>query len=108
MRAFLPRFGQTNIDIMTSIFIDLASRSRAHEVTDDVEAADVILFTQAHAFSDWPHEIVRHLPNRTLFPAPCFTYDEGDMPWCQLPGLYVGSQRAHSTSASNEQSPMPG
>ena len=43
MRAFLPRFGQANIDIMTDIFIDLASRSQAHEVTDDVEAADVIL-----------------------------------------------------------------
>ena len=89
MRVFLPRFGHPDVDVMADIFVELARHSILHEITEDLRAADIALFTQAHAHPGWPTEEVFGHPAFKHLPGRCFVYDERDMPWCALPGLYV-------------------
>ena len=61
---------------------------KVHRLTEDLAAADLILFVDPHLSPDWRlralvgHELAREFPEKTL------VYDERDHPWCALPGLY--------------------
>jgi hypothetical protein len=76
----------------TEIFRNLASqdRFRVHSVTEDVDAADIILFVDARSdHDDWTLRAIRNHPLVRAFPEKAFIYNEMDRPWCALPGLYV-------------------
>jgi hypothetical protein len=71
-------------------------RFKQHRLTEDPQAADVILFVDARADqNDWRmrairnHELVRRFPEKT------FVYCEMDQPWCGLPGLYTSMPHPH-------------
>lgn len=61
-----------------------------HELVDDPDSADAIVFTEAHLFqSDWRRQRFRDHPLVQRHGARCFAYDETDRPWTWLPGLFV-------------------
>jgi hypothetical protein len=75
-----------------STFRERARQDRfgVHTVTDDPEAADLILFVENHQLATDPfytklrkHPWVRRYPEKT------FMYNEHDRPFCTLPGVYA-------------------
>lgn len=59
-----------------------------HELTDNFETADLILFVDLHIHHDWR---MRALLNHALLEKhrrKVLVYDERDHPWCAIPGLY--------------------
>ncbi len=68
----------------------VAARDRfgVHRLTEDPEAASLILFVDLHLCADWrlrallEHPLLRDYRHKTL------VYDERDHPWCAVPGLY--------------------
>lgn len=61
-----------------------------HQLVDDPDSADAILFTEAHVFqSDWRRRGFRDHPLVQRHGSRCFAYDETDRPWTWLPGLFV-------------------
>ena len=67
-------------------------RFRVHELSEEAESADVILFVDPHLHAhrgDWRisavrrHALVRAFPHKTL------VFDERDDPWPDLPGIYL-------------------
>ena len=79
-------------------FRSLAQRDRVgeHQSTDDAEAADIILFLDAHQHPhDWSLKALRAHPLMKRFPQKSLVYDERDRTWCALPGLYTSMPRAH-------------
>ncbi len=92
MLVHLPRLGDPDLDRPVAIFELHAStdRVRAHQLTDSPESADLILFTQCHMLlRDWRLKRLRDHPLRRAFPEKTLAYNEHDLPWCALPGVYV-------------------
>lgn len=78
--SYLPRFR------------DLAAidRFQQHQLTDDPEKADLILFVDArHEHGDWRFRRIVESDLAKRLPEKCFVYNETDQPWCFMPGLYV-------------------
>lgn len=86
-----------------------AAASTGHSFTADGETADVIIFTQAHMLGDdWRLNRLLTHPLCRAFPERAFIYDERDMPWCALPGVYVSApasqfRRAYQAAWSYQQ-----
>ena len=93
VRVCFPRLGFAPIlDGPAAEFEKLAAQDRfgVHQVTDDPEAADLLLFTQCHMLpKEWRLDEIRHHPLTEKYRAKAMVYDERDRPWCALPGVYV-------------------
>ncbi len=75
---------------------EVAGRDRfgAHELVEDAEEADVLLFVDAHQYpADWRMWHLRHHPLVRAHPGKAFVYDERDLPRDLLPGVYVAMPR---------------
>jgi hypothetical protein len=69
-------------------------RFKVHRLTDDPEAADVILFVDARADqNDWQMRTIRRHEFVRRFPEKSFVFCEMDQPWCGLPGVYTSMPR---------------
>ena len=63
-------------------------RVRRHELCDDPEEADVILFVENAQFDDYLYKKLLKHPYIAKYSEKTFMYNEVDQPWCALPGLY--------------------
>jgi hypothetical protein len=62
----------------------------AHVLTDSPHDAELILFTQSHMLKrDWRLQAIRGHPLTRAHREKVLVYDEADLPWCGLPGVYV-------------------
>jgi len=59
-----------------------------HELCDDPEEADAILFVESAQFDDYLYKQLLRNPLIVEYPNKTFMYNEVDRPWCALPGLY--------------------
>ena len=59
-----------------------------HQVCDNPEEADAILFVEDGQFDDYLYKGLRESSLVRRFPRKVFMYNEVDKPWCVLPGLY--------------------
>jgi hypothetical protein len=95
LRVYLPRVGSNKwTDLKVEEFEALASRDRfrTHQLVNDPEMADVVLFVQCHMV-DWRlNAIIEHPVAASHWPR-VFVYDERDRPWRSFPGIYVSSPR---------------
>ena len=65
-------------------------RFGVHELVDNADHADVILFTQCHLLpNDWRLTSIRDHPLAKRHRDKVMVYDERDRPWCGFPGVYV-------------------
>ncbi|MBK7863676.1 MAG: exostosin family protein [Archangiaceae bacterium] len=64
-----------------------------HQLTDNPEEADLILFAETVHFDDPEWRTLRQHPYLERFREKCFIYNEADTPWCVLPGLYCSMPR---------------
>ena len=73
-----------------ALFTELAARDRvgAHVVTTDPDSADLILFVDPQLPHRWTLEAIRAHPFVSKYPDKTFIYDERDLSWCALPGIY--------------------
>lgn len=60
-----------------------------HELCEDPEEADVILFVESGQFDDYLYKTLLKHPYILKYPYKTFMYNELDKPWCTLPGLYT-------------------
>lgn len=76
-----------------------------HTVTTDPDGADLILFVDPHLPHPWTLDAIRADPLVSKYPQKTFIYDERDLSWRTLPGIYPsvlasvydpGRQRAYS------------
>jgi hypothetical protein len=72
-----------------------------HSVTDSLDDADAILFTECHLLNDWRLRAITSAEPVRRYPEKSFVYDERDNPWCGLPGIYV-SMPARSFDAHRQ------
>jgi hypothetical protein len=75
-----------------STFRERARRDRfgVHTVSDDPEAADLILFVENHQLAtDQFYSRLRKHPWVRRYPEKTFMYNEHDRPFCTLPGVYA-------------------
>jgi hypothetical protein len=70
-------------------------RFGVHAISDDPEAADIILFLECHLIHDWRLRAILESPLVRRFREKCYVYDERDRPWCALPGIFVSMPRRH-------------
>lgn len=73
-------------------FQDHARQDRfgVHQLADDPEAAELILFVDPHQLPyDWRLQAIRRHPLYLKYRSKTMVYDERDQTWCSLPGLYV-------------------
>ena len=72
------------------LFTELAARDThgVHCVTTDPEAADLILFVDPQLPHRWTLDAIRAHPFVSKYPQKTFIYDERDLNWCVLPGIY--------------------
>jgi hypothetical protein len=93
MRVHLPRLElNPYIDIPVSELEELAAADRVgrHELTDDPEQSDLILFSQCHMlWTDWRLSTLRAHPLARRYREKVLVYDERDRPWRGFPGIYV-------------------
>ncbi len=61
-----------------------------HELVDDPDDADAILFVESAQFDDYLYKKLLKHPLVLNYPHKTFMYNEVDRPWCALPGLYCG------------------
>lgn len=83
------------LDVVLAEWNRLAAFSNQHELVDDPGKADAILFPWIHLVNDrirlgaaLDHPLLHRYPDK------CFVYDESDLPWCALPGLYVSMPKS--------------
>jgi hypothetical protein len=93
MKVFLPQLdGAPVLNQPADDFKRLAQadRFKVHEIVEEPDQADLVLFTQCHMLpTDWRlDEIVRH-PVARRFRSRVMVYNERDRPWCVLPGVYA-------------------
>lgn len=82
---------------MRSEIEELARRDRIgeHTLVDDPDRADLILFVDLHQHpEDWRQRALRTHPYVRAFAEKSFVYDERDLPWDSLPGVYVSMPRS--------------
>jgi hypothetical protein len=73
-----------------------SDRIRAHELTDDPDQADLILFVESSHYVDDPFlSALRNHAWVKRYPEKVFTYNGHDWPWCVLPGIYMSMPRRH-------------
>ena len=78
-------------------FRELADKDRygIHTLTDNAATADVILFVDPHQhFKDWPLKAIRSHSLTLKYPHKVLVYDERDITWCALPGVYVSMPKS--------------
>lgn len=71
-------------------FTELAAQDRhgVHSVTTNPEAADLIMFVDPHRPHRWTLDAIRAHPFVSKYPEKTYIYDERDLSWCALPGIY--------------------
>lgn len=90
MRIHLAAIDGPFMDTMPAHLRRLAKLSGRHELCRSAADADVILFSQANMLAtDWKLNSIRHNPLTSQYRSKCFIYDERDLPWCSMPGLYA-------------------
>jgi hypothetical protein len=92
LRVHFARLGLVNEDIPATEFEQLAELDRIgeHQVTEDPDSADLILFTQCHMLpTDWRLKTIREHPLTKRHWGKVMVYDERDRPWCGFPGVYA-------------------
>lgn len=78
---------------------------KAHQVCDNPEEANIILFVEDAHFDDY---LFKQLSNHAYiqrWPHKCFMYNEVDQPWTVLPGLYCSMP--HWCFETNHQRAFP-
>lgn len=93
MRIYLPRLRTTEwVDLGVDELEALAAkdRHRVHQLVDDPEDADVVLFVQCHLV-DWRLTQILRSELARRYWAKAMVYDERDRPWLSLPGVYVST-----------------
>ncbi len=73
-----------------SFFTELATLDKIgkHIVTTDPENADLVLFVDPQLPHPWTLDAIRSDPLVSKYPHKTFIYDERDLNWCVLPGIY--------------------
>ena len=71
-------------------FTEMAALDKmgVHTLTTDPEAADLILFVDPQLPHRWTLDAIRAHPFVSRYPQKTFIYDERDLTWCALPGIY--------------------
>jgi hypothetical protein len=64
-----------------------------HELVDDPESADVVLFVQCHMV-DWRLRAIRHHSVARAYWDKVMVFDERDRQWPSFPGIYVSSDKS--------------
>jgi glycosyltransferase involved in cell wall biosynthesis len=93
VRVYLPRLSTGPwVDQYVDELERLASldRFRAHELVDDPDLADVVLFVQCHMV-DWRLSAIRRHPVARAYWDKVMVFDERDRPWTSFPGVYVST-----------------
>lgn len=96
MRVHLPRLAVNPwVDLPVDVFERVAAvdRFREHQLVDDPEDADLVLFTQCHMV-DWRLRAIRESAVARAHWKKVMVYDERDRPWLSFPGVYVSATRA--------------
>ena len=91
VRVHLPRIGigpYTDLPVDTFEWCSRVDRIGSHQLTDDPNNADLILFTQCHMV-DWRLRAIREHPVARAHWDRVAVYDERDRPWRSFPGVYV-------------------
>ncbi len=98
MKVFFPSvLSPTSNGGPAAMFTQLARQDRIgmHEVVDDPDEADLLLFTEAHLLgTDWKLSAIRDSPLFKRYRHKSLVYDERDRPWCSVPGVYVSMPSA--------------
>lgn len=83
---------EPGVDSPAAEFEKLAAidRFRQHNLSDQPDVADVILFTQCHMV-DWRLRAIREHSLATTYSDKVMVYDERDRPWRSFPGVYVSA-----------------
>lgn len=71
------------------------NRTGRHRVVQSAEQADAILFVENAQFDDYFYSILLKHPLIRQYPEKVFMYNEVDLPWCTLPGLYCSMPSRH-------------
>lgn len=79
-----------------ALFTELAAGDRhgVHSVITDPEAADLILFVDPQLPHRWTLDAIRAHPFVSKYPEKTYIYDERDLSWCALPGIYPSVLRS--------------
>ena len=88
---------QREVQTYLPVFQRLAAqdRFRVHSLVEEPDAADIILFLDAHQhYRDLNLTEIREHPLVRRDRDRAFVYNEMDQPWCAMPGLYVGMPRS--------------
>src|SRR4051794_35247965 len=103
MRIYLPRVETSPwSDVSVDDLEDLAKVDQfgVHELVEDLDHAEIVLFPQCHMV-DWKLEAIRRHPAARRHWPKVMVVDERDRPWSSFPGVYVSQPR--SRFASQEQ-----
>jgi hypothetical protein len=98
LRIYLARLEDPYLDQPADMFAAHAANDEfaSHRLVDSPEQADAILFTQCHMFpADWRLRVIRAHPLVREFRHKVLLYNELDVPWCGLPGVYVNMPARH-------------
>jgi hypothetical protein len=68
-------------------------RFGSHELVDEPEVADVVLFVQCHMV-DWRLRAIRRHPAAQAHWGKVMVFDERDRPWRSFPGIYVSTDKS--------------
>lgn len=79
-----------------SYFTELAALDKigVHTLTTDPNEADLILFVDPQLPHKWTLEAIRADPLPAKYPDKTFIYNERDLTWCVLPGIYPSVLRS--------------
>lgn len=92
MKVFPTTAISKDVGTYLPLFHLLAAQDRlhVHTLTEDPEAADVILFLDGHQhYADLALNVISKHPLVQRFRDKSLVYSELDQPWCAMPGLYV-------------------
>jgi len=92
MKVFATTAISEDVGTYLPLFRFLATQDRfhCHTLTEDPDAADVILFLDGHQhYADLRLNAIHEHPLARRYRAKSLVYSELDQPWCAMPGLYV-------------------
>lgn len=89
MRVHVARLGHPVWDLPAVAFETFLAPAAELVDAEQVDTADVILFTQAHMLGRQRLRPILAHPFLATHRERCFSYDERDRPWIALPGLFV-------------------
>lgn len=93
MKVFAKSCYQQGVALRHLLRLAGVDRVGRHQITDEPESADIILFVENAEFDDYFYDRLLSDPLIEKYPGKCFIYNEVDYPWTVLPGLYSSMPR---------------